>query len=68
MKHVIAVLLLASCAQPVPAAVEHQDGSVTLSKQEVETTIRNFNGLIELVNVLKEKLRVLEESKMCKGV
>ena len=68
MKHVLAVLLLASCAQPVPAAVEHEDGSVTLDKREVETTIRNFNGLIEMVNALKEKLRVLEESKMCKGV
>ena len=68
MKHVFAALLLASCAQPVPAATEHHDGSVTLDKREVETTIRNFNGLIELVNALKEKLRVLEESKMCKGV
>jgi len=68
MKRIYLALFLASCAQPVPAAIEHPDGSVTLDKREVETTIRNFNGLIEMVNALKEKLRVLEESKMCKGV
>lgn len=62
-------LTMACCAgNPAYAATEHADGSLTLTKEEAEQTLRNFNMLIAAVNHLKEQIRILEEMKQCKGV
>ncbi len=67
-KTLAAFLLFAASCSPAYAATEHADGSLTLTKEEAEQTLRNFNMLIAAVNHLKEQIRILEEMKQCKGV
>ena len=62
-------LAVSCCAgQPAYAATEHEDGSITLTKEEKDATLRNFNFLINSVNALQAKIKALEAEQQCKGV